>query len=100
MANFMIEFKALAMNADIDKLYAIFLLKKNMWLDIIKAILGYLPIVALEILKEWKIVITSVGQKYEFTEGWHDYKTEIGIKYREQELPMNIGKLKKNFKVL
>ena len=30
MANFIIEFKVLAMKADIDKLYAIFLLKKNM----------------------------------------------------------------------
>ena len=29
MADFIIEFKALAMKADIDKLYAIFLLKKN-----------------------------------------------------------------------
>ena len=29
MADFTIEFKALAMKADIDKLYAIFLLKKN-----------------------------------------------------------------------
>ena len=28
-ADFMIEFKALAMKADINKLYAIFLLKKN-----------------------------------------------------------------------
>ena len=28
-ADFMIEFKALAMKADIDELYAIFLLKKN-----------------------------------------------------------------------
>jgi len=29
MADFMIEFEALAMKADTDKLYAIFLLKKN-----------------------------------------------------------------------
>ena len=29
MADFIIEFKVLAMKADIDKLYAIFLLKKN-----------------------------------------------------------------------
>jgi len=29
MADFIIEFEALAMKADIDKLYAIFLLKKN-----------------------------------------------------------------------
>jgi len=29
MADFMIEFEALAMKADIDELHAIFLLKKN-----------------------------------------------------------------------
>jgi len=41
----MIEFEALAMKVDIDELHAIFLLKKNIWQDIIKMILGYLPIV-------------------------------------------------------
>jgi len=44
MANFMIEFKALAMKVDTDDLYAIFLLKKNIQVDIIKTILGYSPI--------------------------------------------------------
>jgi len=53
-ADFMIEFKALAMKADIDELHAIFLLKKNVQPDIIKTILGYLPIAVLEILKELK----------------------------------------------
>ena len=48
----MIEFKALAMKADMDELYAIFLLKKNMRQDIIKTILGYSSIAAPEILKE------------------------------------------------
>jgi len=38
-ANFMIEFEALAMKADIDDLHAIFLLKKNIQQDIIKTIL-------------------------------------------------------------
>ena len=52
IADFMIEFKALAMKVDIDELYAIFLLKKNVWQDIIKIILGYLPIAVLEMLKE------------------------------------------------
>ena len=37
----MIEFKTLAMKADMDKLHIIFLLKKNMRQDIIKTILGY-----------------------------------------------------------
>ena len=52
IADFIIEFKALAMKADTDKLYAIFLLKKNVQQDIIKTILGYLPIVVSELLKE------------------------------------------------
>ena len=68
-ANFMIEFKTLAIKIDTNKLYAIFLLKKNVRQDIIKMILGYLPIVAPETLKEWKMVITLVGQEYKSTEG-------------------------------
>jgi len=31
-------------------------------------ILGYLPIAAPETFKKWKMVITSVGQGYEFIE--------------------------------
>ena len=52
MADFMIEFEALAMKADIDKQYAIFLLKKNVQAEIIKMILEYPPIAVLETLKE------------------------------------------------
>ena len=66
-ADFMIEFKALAMKADTDELHAIFLLKKNVRQDIIKMILGYPPIVMPETLKEWKVAITSVGQGYDMT---------------------------------
>ena len=43
IADFMIEFKMLAMKAETDDMHAIFLLKKNIWADIIKTILGYLP---------------------------------------------------------
>ena len=68
-ADFMIKFNALAMKADTDKLHAIFLLKKNVQPNIIKMILGYLPIVAPETLKEWKVAMISVGQEYESTEG-------------------------------
>ena len=68
-ADFMIEFKALAMKADTDELHAIFLLKKNVRQDIIKTILGYPPRAMPETLKEWKVAITSVGQGYESTEG-------------------------------
>jgi len=32
-------------------------------------ILGYLLIIAPEILKEWKMAITSVGQEYKSMEG-------------------------------
>jgi len=67
-ADFMIKFDALAMKADTDELHAIFLLKKNVRQDIIKTILGYLPIAIPESLKECKVAITSVGQGYESTE--------------------------------
>ena len=65
----MIEFDTLAIKADMDKLHTIFLLKKNIRWDIIKTILGYSPIAALETLKEWKVAITSVGQEYKSIEG-------------------------------
>ena len=80
-ADFMIEFNVLAIKADTDELYAIFLLKKNIRQDIIKTILGYPLIVMPESLKEWKVVITLVGQGYESTEGCYDYKTSIGTTY-------------------
>jgi len=81
-ANFIIEFEALAMKADTDELHAIFLLKKNVQHDIIKTILGY-PLIAMpKTLKEWKVVITSVGQGHESTEERHDYKTSTGTTYR------------------
>ena len=52
MVDFIMEFKTLAIKADIDNLHAIFLLKKNIQADIIKTILGYPSITAPEILKE------------------------------------------------
>jgi len=76
------EFDALAMKADTNKLHAIFLLKKNVRQDIIKMILEYLPIAMPELLKEWKVVIMSVRQGYKSTEGCHDYKTSTGTTYR------------------
>ena len=82
MADFMIEFKALAIKANTDNIYAIFLLKKNVWADIIKTILGYPPIVASELLKKWKVAITSVEQGYESIEEWQDYRSSIEIIYR------------------
>ena len=58
----MIEFEALIMKADTDELHAIFLLKKNMRQDIIKTILEYLPIVAPETLKEWKVALHQLDR--------------------------------------
>jgi len=48
----MIEFDTLAMKADTNELHTIFLLKKNIQQDIIKMILGYLPIAMPESLKQ------------------------------------------------
>ena len=93
----MIELEVLGIKADIDKLYMIFLLKKNIRADIIKTILGYPPIVVSKILKKWKMVITSVGQGYELMEGWYDYRTSIGMTYGGWGIPMNIGKTKNNY---
>ena len=69
------------MKADTNKLHAIFLLKKNVWSDIIKMILRYSPIVVPETLKEWKVAITLVEQGYESIEGWNNYKTGTGTTY-------------------
>ena len=81
IVDFMIEFDALAMKADINELHAIFLLKKNIWHNIIKTILGYPPVAVPETLKEWKVVIMSVGQGYESTEGQQNYKMSTGTTY-------------------
>jgi len=94
----MIEFEVSAMKADINKLHIIFLLKKNMRQNIIKTILEYPPIAAPETLKEWKVAITLVKQRYKFTKGQNNYKMSIGVTYREQEQPMDIGKSNENFK--
>jgi len=80
----MIEFDTLAIKTDTDELHTIFLLKKNVWPDIIKMILGYPSIATSETLKEWKVAITSVEQGYKSMEEQHDYKTNIEIIYREQ----------------
>ena len=94
----MIEFEALAIKADTSKLYMIFLLKKNVWPDIIKIILGYPPIAALEMLKKWKMVITLVEQEYKLIERQHNYKTGIKTTYGGWGQPIDIGKLNDNFK--
>ena len=97
-ADFIIEFKALAIKADTDELHAIFLLKKNVRHDIIKTILGYPPIVMPEMLKKWKVAITFVEQGYESTEGRQDYKMGTGTTYGGRGQPMDIGESNDNFK--
>jgi len=77
----MIEFEALAMNAETNDIHAIFLLKKNMQADIIKTILGYPPMVVPDTLKEWKMAITSVGQGYESMEERHNCKIGMGTMF-------------------
>ena len=68
IADFIIEFEALAMKAETNNMHAIFLLKKKIQADIIKTILKYPLMAAPDILKEQKVVIILVGQEYEFTE--------------------------------
>ena len=86
------------MKAETDEIHAIFLLKKNARQDIIKMILGYLPMAMPETLKEWKMAITSVGQGYESTEECHNYKTNIETIYGGRGQPMDIGRFNDNFK--
>ena len=93
----MIKFEVLAMKAETDDLHAIFLLKKNIWADIIKTILEYPLIAAPDTLKEWKVAITAVGQGYEFTKSWHDHKTSTGITFGRRGTPIDIGKSRNNF---
>ena len=51
-----------------------------------------------ETLKEWKVAIISVEQRYESTEGQHDYKTSTRMTYKGRGQPMDIGKSNENFK--
>ena len=97
IANFIIEFEALAMKAETDDLHVIFLLKKNVQIDIIKMMLGYPPMITLETLKKWKVAITSVEQEYKSTESQKDYRIGTGTTYRGREIAIDIGKSRDNF---
>jgi len=44
------------------------------------------------------MVLISVEQGYESTEGCHDYKTSTGTTYSGRKQPMDIGRSNKNFK--
>jgi len=64
---------ALAAKVQTDKQHAIFLLKKNVNKDIIRAILTYPPKKAPTMLEQWKVTITAVGQGYKWTNIQYDY---------------------------
>jgi len=93
----MIKFEVLAINAQTNNMHTIFLLKKNVRSDIIKMILGYPSIAAPKSLKEWKVVITSVGQEYKSTEERQDYRAGSEITYGGKGSPMNIRKFKDKY---
>ena len=97
IADFMIKFEALAMKAETNDLHIIFLLKKNIQMDIIKIIMGYPPMAALGTLRKQKVAIISIEQEYKSTESQQDYKIRTRTIYREKGIPMNIGKAKDNF---
>jgi len=59
--------------------------------------LGYLSIAALELLKEWKMEIISVGQEFNSTEYRQDYRTETGTIYKGRGALMNIRKSKDSY---
>ena len=88
----MMKFETLAMKVKTDDMHTIFLLKKNVQVDIIKTILGYLPMAAPDTLKEWKVAITSVGQRYKSMESQYDYKIGTGTTFEGQGVLMDIRK--------
>ena len=92
IANFMMKFETLAMKVETDDMHTIFLLKKNVQVDIIKTILGYLPMAAPDTLKEWKMAITSVGQRYKSMENQYDYKMGTGTMFEGWGVLINIRK--------
>ena len=67
------------------------MLKKNINREIIKAILAYPPKEAPQILEQWKVAITAVGQEYEWTSIQYDYQTGPEITYGGMGKPMEIG---------
>ena len=72
IADFLIEFMALASKAQTDDQHAIFLLKKNVNREIIRAIVVYPPTQAPKSLEQWKMAIIVVGQGYKWTNIHYD----------------------------
>jgi len=96
IADFLIEFMALASKAQIDDQHAIFLLKKNINQEIIRAIIAYPPTQAPKSLEQWKVAIIAVGQESEWTNICYDYRTGSGITYGEMDKLIEIGQQKNN----
>jgi len=82
---------ALASKAQTDDQHAIFLLKKNINREIIRAIIAYPPTQAPKSLEQWKVAITAVEQEYEWTNIHYDYRTGSEITYEGMGKPMEIG---------
>jgi len=96
IADFLIEFMALASKAQTDDQHVIFLLKKNINREIVRAIIAYLPTQAPKSLEQWKVAITAVGQGYEWTNIRYDYRTSSGITYGGMGKPMEIEQQQNN----
>jgi len=96
IADFLIEFMALASKAQTNDQHAIFLLKKNVNREIIRAIMAYPPTQAPKSLEQWKVAITAVGQGYEWTNIHYDYRTGSRITYGGMGKPMEIGRQQNN----
>ena len=87
---------ALASKAQTDDQHAIFLLKKNINREIIRAIMAYPLTQAPKSLEQWKVAITAVGQGYEWTNIHYDYRTGLEITYGGMGKPMEIGQQQNN----
>jgi len=87
---------ALASKAQTDDQYAIFLLKKNVNREIIRAIMVYPPTQVPKSLEQWKVAITVVGQEYEWTNICYNYRTGSGITYRGMGKPIEIEQQQNN----
>jgi len=87
---------ALARKAQTDDQHAIFLLKKNVNKEIIRAIITYSPTQAPKSLEQWKVAITVVRQGYKWTNICYDYRTGSGITYGGMGKPIEIGRQQNN----
>ena len=96
ITDFLIEFMALVSKAQIDDQHAIFLLKRNINREIIRAIIAYSPTQILKSLEQQKVAITAVGQEYEWTNIRYDYRIGSGIIYGGMGKPMEIEQQQNN----